>query len=131
MALSASRLDVEFLFWCGEGRNGCTPQSRGFRRLRQARKVSCNLSHLQIRQILVGDKCGHRFACPLANRAQELSAAQLVAGESLGKSALSVLTVAELAIILETEIPLPNPLPLLNIRRARSLSHRLAPRKQE
>src|SRR5262249_45601154 len=92
VALSAAGVDVEFLSRCRERRNRRAPHA-SLRGLRKARQISGNLTYLLIIQILVRHKRGHCLSCPLANDAQELSRAQLMAGERLRESALSLLTV--------------------------------------
>src|SRR5207249_6683375 len=121
MALSAARLNIEFLSCGSEGRNRRAPQWRRSGRLRQAGQVGCNLGNLLIRQILVRHECRHGFSRPLANGAQELLVGQSMARESLGKSTFSVLTVTKFAIVLKSEITLPYPCSFLNIRDGRSL----------
>src|SRR5262245_1769284 len=92
VALSAAGLGVEFLSWCRERRNRRAPHA-SLRGLRKARQIGGNLTYLLIIQILVRHKCGHCLSCPLTNDPQELSRAQLMAGERLRESALSLLAV--------------------------------------
>src|SRR5262245_52896152 len=131
VALSAARLDVEFLSWGGEGRNRRAPHGSRLGRLRQACQVGGNLSDLLIVEIFVGYKCGHRFPGSLANNAQKLSIVQLMARQRFRKSAFAALAVAKLAIILQTEVSLPNPFPLPDIRSAGRLRLSEPRRKQK
>src|SRR5437773_2712835 len=122
VALSTARLDVVFLSWGGEGRNRRAPHRSRLGGLRQACQVSGNLVDLLIVEIFVGYKCGHRLSCSLTNNAQKLSVVESMARQRFRKSAFAVLAVAKLAIILQTQIPLPNPFPLPDIRSAGCLS---------
>src|SRR5437867_7631343 len=122
VALSTARLDVQFLSWGGQRRNRRAPHRPGLGGLWQTRQVSCNLRDLLIVQILVRHEGRHGFSGSLTYNAQELSGAELMAGERFGKSTLAALTVAKFAIILETKIPLPNPLPFLNVQTTGRLS---------
>src|SRR5438309_7821985 len=92
MALPAAGFDIEFLSWAGQRRNRRTPHRASFCRLRQTRQVSRNLCDLLIVQILVRHKGRHGFSRSLTYNAQELSGAELMAGQRFGKSTFAALT---------------------------------------